>query len=126
MFSLLYFYPAIIYFRAFGVVYKAKDKRSNRVVAVKKMQLNESNIADIRRELCTLQEIKCPSCVEYLGSYFKDGNLFVRFFFVFGFWRPYDVQLTMEFFEGGSIGDIFSQILFLRIIRSCSCSLLDS
>lgn len=64
---------------AYGVVYKAKDRRNGRAVAVKKMQISAENSDLIRKEIMTLREIKCANCVEYLGSYYKDGNLFVRF-----------------------------------------------
>ena len=59
-------------------MYKGKDRRNGRVVAVKKMQISAENSDLIRKEIITLREIKCANCVEYLGSYYKDGNLFAR------------------------------------------------
>ncbi len=40
----------------------------------------QENLDAIKKEIVLLGEIKCAACVEYLGSYFKEGHLFVRLF----------------------------------------------
>eukprot|EP00164_Ancoracysta_twista_P002618 GFYU01003484.1.p1 GENE.GFYU01003484.1~~GFYU01003484.1.p1 ORF type:complete len:722 (-),score=174.42 GFYU01003484.1:127-2169(-) len=81
---------------SFGSVYKARNKTTGELVAIKLVSLSDSDdgLDDIRREIKVLRECNHPNVVKYYGSYFKDDNLWI----------------AMEYCGGGSVSDI-SQVL---------------
>ncbi|GMI85337.1 hypothetical protein like AT3G15220 [Hibiscus trionum] len=77
---------------SFGDVYKAFDKELNKVVAIKVIDLEESEdeIDDIQNEISVLSQCRCPYITEYYGSYLHQTKLWI----------------IMEYMAGGSVADL--------------------
>ncbi|XP_065862037.1 uncharacterized protein [Euphorbia lathyris] len=77
---------------SFGDVYKAFDKELNKEVAIKVIDLEESEdeIEDIQKEISVLSQCRCPYITEYYGSYLNQTKLWI----------------IMEFMAGGSVADL--------------------
>src|SRR5688500_16946379 len=81
------------------------------MVAVKVIAIDDpQTLEDVRREIRILSECKHTNIVKYLGSYFKDQNLWVRQEgCVQGSLLIHDFrQITMEYCGGGSVCDIMA------------------
>ncbi|XP_055351310.1 serine/threonine-protein kinase 4-like [Paramacrobiotus metropolitanus] len=74
---------------SYGSVYKAIEKESGMVVAIKQVSLDAS-LQDIIQEISIMQQCDSPHVVKYYGSYFRDSELLI----------------VMEFCDGGSVSDI--------------------
>ncbi|WCJ32196.1 Protein kinase superfamily protein [Euphorbia peplus] len=77
---------------SFGDVYKAFDKELNKEVAIKVIDLEESEdeIDDIQKEISVLSQCRCPYITEYYGSYLNQTKLWI----------------IMEYMAGGSVADL--------------------
>ncbi|KAK8542751.1 hypothetical protein V6N12_015334 [Hibiscus sabdariffa] len=77
---------------SFGDVYKAFDKELNKEVAIKVIDLEESEdeIDDIQNEISVLSQCRCPYITEYYGSYLHQTKLWI----------------IMEYMAGGSVADL--------------------
>lgn len=77
---------------SFGDVYKAFDKELNKEVAIKVIDLEESEdeIEDIQKEIAVLSQCRSPYITEYYGSYLNQTKLWI----------------IMEFMAGGSVADL--------------------
>ncbi|AEE75633.1 putative protein kinase STE-STE20-YSK family [Arabidopsis thaliana] len=77
---------------SFGDVYKAFDKDLNKEVAIKVIDLEESEdeIEDIQKEISVLSQCRCPYITEYYGSYLHQTKLWI----------------IMEYMAGGSVADL--------------------
>eukprot|EP00257_Ricinus_communis_P023229 XP_015583152.1 germinal center kinase 1 [Ricinus communis] len=77
---------------SFGDVYKAFDKELNKDVAIKVIDLEESEdeIEDIQKEISVLSQCRCPYITEYYGSYLNQTKLWI----------------IMEYMAGGSVADL--------------------
>ncbi|ESQ48452.1 hypothetical protein EUTSA_v10022019mg, partial [Eutrema salsugineum] len=77
---------------SFGDVYKAFDKDLNKYVAIKVIDLEESEdeIEDIQKEISVLSQCRCPYITEYYGSYLHQTKLWI----------------IMEYMAGGSVADL--------------------
>ncbi|GMH05625.1 hypothetical protein Nepgr_007465 [Nepenthes gracilis] len=77
---------------SFGDVYKGFDKELNKVVAIKVIDLEESEdeIEDIQREISVLSACRSPYITEYYGSYLNQTKLWI----------------IMEYMAGGSVADL--------------------
>ncbi|RDX99618.1 Serine/threonine-protein kinase svkA, partial [Mucuna pruriens] len=77
---------------SFGDVYKAFDKELNKQVAIKVIDLEESedDIDDIQKEISVLSQCRCPYITEYYGSYLNQTKLWI----------------IMEYMAGGSVADL--------------------
>ena len=67
----------MVNYRSYGAVWKARHKRSNRIVAVKIIPA-ESDLNDLMKEITILKECKSDFVIRYYGSYYKEGDLWVR------------------------------------------------
>ncbi|TYI84816.1 hypothetical protein E1A91_D05G392400v1 [Gossypium mustelinum] len=77
---------------SFGDVYKAFDKELKKEVAIKVIDLEESEdeIEDIQKEISVLSQCRCPYITEYYGSYLHQTKLWI----------------IMEYMAGGSVADL--------------------
>ncbi|CAN6694325.1 unnamed protein product [Malus baccata var. baccata] len=77
---------------SFGDVYKAFDKELNKEVAIKVIDLEESEdeIEDIQKEISVLSQCRSPYITEYYGSYLHQTKLWI----------------IMEYMAGGSVADL--------------------
>lgn len=97
-------------------MFQARQVRGNNTVAIKIIAIDDPQaLEDVRKEIRILSECNHPNIVKYLGSYFKDQNLWVcktallaifrrmmnslLFFFFFS-------KIAMEYCGGGSVCDI--------------------
>nr|GME02701.1 germinal center kinase 1-like isoform X1 [Ipomoea batatas] len=95
---------------SFGDVYKGFDKELGKVVAIKVIDLEESEdeIEDIQKEIAVLQQCRSPYITEYYGSYLHQTKLWI----------------IMEYMAGGSVADIIAPNLPLDEM-SIACILRD-
>lgn len=77
---------------SFGDVYKGFDKELNKQVAIKVIDLEESEdeIDDIQKEISVLSQCRCPYITEYYGSFLNQTKLWI----------------IMEYMAGGSVADL--------------------
>ncbi|XP_007021552.2 PREDICTED: germinal center kinase 1 isoform X2 [Theobroma cacao] len=77
---------------SFGDVYKAFDKELNKEVAIKVIDLEESEdeIEDIQKEISVLSQCRSQYITEYYGSYLHQTKLWI----------------IMEYMAGGSVADL--------------------
>ncbi|KAK9078239.1 hypothetical protein SSX86_002296 [Deinandra increscens subsp. villosa] len=77
---------------SFGDVYKGFDKETNKEVAIKVIDLEESEdeIEDIQKEIAVLQQCRSQYITEYYGSYLHQTKLWI----------------IMEYMAGGSVADL--------------------
>ncbi|KAI4388133.1 hypothetical protein MLD38_000491 [Melastoma candidum] len=77
---------------SFGDVYKAFDKELNKEVAIKVIDLEESEdeVEDIQKEIAVLSQCRSPYITEYYGSYLQQTKLWI----------------VMEYMAGGSVADL--------------------
>ncbi|KAM5586098.1 hypothetical protein ABKV19_005141 [Rosa sericea] len=77
---------------SFGDVYKGFDRDLNKEVAIKVIDLEESEdeIEDIQKEISVLSQCRSPYITEYYGSYLNQTKLWI----------------IMEYMAGGSVADL--------------------
>ncbi|KAL3503193.1 hypothetical protein ACH5RR_037642 [Cinchona calisaya] len=95
---------------SFGDVYKGFDKDLNKEVAIKVIDLEESEdeIEDIQKEIAVLSQCRSPYITEYYGSYLQQTKLWI----------------IMEYMAGGSVADLIQPNQPLDEM-SIACILLD-
>ncbi|GMM34027.1 hypothetical protein DASC09_013520 [Saccharomycopsis crataegensis] len=81
---------------SFGVVYKARDKITNQIVAIKQIDLESSDedINEIQKEITILSTCKFPQIIKYYGCYVNS----------------YKLSIIMEILNGGSCLDLLVSI----------------
>ncbi|KAI4381391.1 hypothetical protein MLD38_007463 [Melastoma candidum] len=79
---------------SYGAVYKARDKKTSELVAIKVISLceGEEGYEEIRGEIEMLQQCNNPNVVRYLGSYQGEEYLWI----------------VMEYCGGGSVADLMN------------------
>jgi len=76
---------------AFGMVYKALDKRDGELVALKIMQTEASEeVGSLEQEVAIMKRCECPYIVNFRGAWLKEDNIFI----------------AMEYCGGGGVLDI--------------------
>ncbi|KAG9392104.1 Protein kinase domain [Carpediemonas membranifera] len=80
---------------SFGEVWKAMNKRTQEIVAIKNIDLEEADddIEDIRKEISILSELESDYVTRYYGSFIEGTRL----------------SIVMEYLGGGSVFDIMQQ-----------------
>jgi len=83
---------------SFGVVYKAIEKDTGKIVAVKHIDLEASqdDIGEIQQEISVLSTCSSPFVTQYLGS----------------FVRGFKLWIVMEYLAGGSCLDLVCKSCF--------------
>ena len=83
----------------YGLVYRAKDLKEKKIVAIKKIKLdrNEEGIpATTLREVSLLQHLKHPNIVDMSGVLYDEGELFLVFEFMDSDLKGYLDKLPAE------------------------------
>ena len=76
---------------AFGVVYKALDKRDGELVALKIMSIEGGDeVGSLEQEVAIMQKCQCPYIVNFRGAWLRDENIWI----------------AMEYCGGGGVLDI--------------------
>ena len=76
---------------AFGMVYKALDKRDGELVALKIMAMEgDSEVGSLEQEVAIMKKCKCPYIVNFRGAWLKEENIWI----------------AMEYCGGGGVLDI--------------------
>ena len=62
---------------SYGSVFKALDRRDGSVVAIKVLEVENEDTAELQKEISILKECNSEHIVRYKGSYEKDGNVWI-------------------------------------------------
>ncbi|KAK2155541.1 hypothetical protein LSH36_237g03033 [Paralvinella palmiformis] len=86
---------------SFGEVFKGIDKRTQEIVAIKIIDLEEAEdeIEDIQQEIMVLSQCDSPYVTKYYGSYLKVGGS------------------TLDLMKAGVFGETYIAIILREILR---------
>lgn len=79
---------------SYGSVFKALDNRTNQIVAIKVLESEDDadDTSDLQKEINILKTCSSPYVVAYIGTYEKDGNIWI----------------VMEYCGAGSLCDLMA------------------
>eukprot|EP00457_Paulinella_chromatophora_P005908 gb/GEZN01005926.1/.p1 GENE.gb/GEZN01005926.1/~~gb/GEZN01005926.1/.p1 ORF type:complete len:467 (+),score=87.63 gb/GEZN01005926.1/:210-1610(+) len=77
---------------SYGSVYKALDQRDGKIVAIKVLEVENDDIAELSKEINILKDCHSPFIVAYKGAYEKDNNIWI----------------VMEYCGAGSVCDLMA------------------
>jgi len=77
---------------SYGIVYKARNKQTSEIVAIKIIQLEKGEMAEVKNEINIMRDIEHPNIIKYCGSYMHNDDLWI----------------VMEFCGGGSAMDLYA------------------
>lgn len=79
---------------SYGSVFKALDNRTNQIVAIKVLESEDESddTSDLQKEINILKTCSSPYVVAYIGTYEKDGNIWI----------------VMEYCGAGSLCDLMA------------------
>lgn len=77
--------------RSYGEVYNARHLETGEIVAIKVIPV-EADLSEFKKEIDILKKCHSDYIVRYLGSYFKDGDLWI----------------VMEYCGAGSVSDLMA------------------
>ncbi|KAJ7897230.1 kinase-like domain-containing protein [Mycena olivaceomarginata] len=99
---------------SFGEVYKGYDKRTQKTVAIKIIDLEsaEDEIEDIQQEIQILSQLDSPHVTKYHGSYLKGSNLWIVMEFVELFLISGSSADFLRYCSGGSCSDLMKPGVF--------------
>lgn len=79
---------------SYATVYKAINKHTNEICAIKKMSSSTSEVSQLSTEISTIKECNCKNIVRYLDTAFT----------------TFHVYIMMEYCCGGSVKDVMRQL----------------
>jgi len=77
---------------SYGSVFKALDKKDGMIVAIKVLEVENDDIAELQKEINILKDCHSPFIVAYKGAFEKDNNIWI----------------VMEYCGAGSVCDLMA------------------
>lgn len=77
---------------SYGSVFKALDQRDSKIVAIKVLEIENEETAELQKEINILRECASPYIVSYKGSFERDGKIWI----------------VMEYCGAGSLQDLMA------------------
>ena len=93
------------FFSSYGSVFKGLDKRDGKLVAIKVLEVENDDTAELQKEINILRECDSDYIVRYKGSYLRDGRIWVRLECLF---LTSLFQIVMEYCGAGSLCDLMA------------------
>jgi len=79
---------------SYGVVYKARNKQTGQIVAIKIIQLEKGELEEVKNEINIMNDMDHPNIIKYYGSYLYREDLWI----------------VMEYCGGGSAMDLYALV----------------
>ncbi|KAF7303118.1 Protein kinase domain-containing protein [Mycena kentingensis (nom. inval.)] len=104
---------------SFGEVYKGYDKRTQKTVAIKIIDLEsaEDEIEDIQQEIQILSQLDSPHVTKYHGSFLKGSNLWIVMEFVATVMLPYRALMCTNQMKPGVFREEYIAIIVRELLR---------